>query len=84
MKLLFNILIIFLLLIAFVPYFRRFIFHLLVGRQLIKQQEKAYRAQQQSQQARTKGGVRVENVPPDASQSTRFRGGEYVDYEEVK
>ncbi|MCE6989431.1 DUF4834 family protein [Dyadobacter sp. CY323] len=84
MKLLFNILIIFLLLIAFVPYFRRFIFHLLVGRQLIKQQEKAYRAQQQAQQARTKGGVRVENVPPDANQSTRFRGGEYVDYEEVK
>jgi len=82
MKLLFNIILIFLLLIAFVPFFRRFIFHLLVGRQLIKEQERQYKAQQQRQRANA--GVKVDNVPPDANQSSRFRGGEYVDYEEVK
>lgn len=82
MKLVFNIILIFLLLIAFVPFFRRFIFHLLVGRQLIKEQERQYKAQQQRQRANT--GVKVDNVPPDVNQSSRFRGGEYVDYEEVK
>ncbi|MDR6807376.1 hypothetical protein J2Y45_004290 [Dyadobacter sp. BE34] len=85
MKVLFNILFIFLLLIAFVPFFRRFLFHLLVGRQLIKQQEKAYRAQQQAERARTKpGGIRVDSAPQSNSESSRFKGGEYVDYEEVK
>ncbi|WP_221390867.1 DUF4834 family protein [Dyadobacter sp. NIV53] len=80
MKLLFNILLIFMLLIAFVPFFRRFIFHLLVGRKLVKEQERQYRAQQQRAK---QTGVRVENIPPDINQS-RFKGGEYVDYEEVK
>jgi hypothetical protein len=80
MKIIFNILIIFLLLIAFVPFFRRFIFHLLVGRKLVKEQERQYKAQQQ--RAR-QAGVRVDNIPPEVNQS-RFRGGEYVDYEEVK
>jgi hypothetical protein len=85
MKLVFNIILIFLLLIAFVPFFRRFIFHLLVGRQLIKEQERQYKAQQQQQRQNAKAGVRVDNVPPNNSgQSTKFRGGEYVDYEEVK
>lgn len=83
MKLVFNIIIIFLLLIAFVPFFRRFIFHLLVGRQLIKEQERQYRAQQKQQQ-KPNNGVRVDNVPPGANQSSQFRGGEYVDYEEIK
>ncbi|MCF0052800.1 DUF4834 family protein [Dyadobacter chenwenxiniae] len=82
MKLVFNIILIFLLLIAFVPFFRRFIFHLLVGRQLIKEQERQYKAQQQRQ--RPNAGVKVDNTPPDVNQSSRFRGGEYVDYEEVK
>ena len=80
MKILFNVLIIFLLLIAFVPLFRRFIFHLLVGRKLVKEQERIYKAQQQKAK---QTGVRVDNVPPDINQS-RFKGGEYVDYEEVK
>jgi len=84
MKWVFNILFILVLLIAFVPLFRRFLFHLLVGRQLIKQQEKAYRAQQQAERARTKpGGIRVDS-PPQNNGNSRFNGGEYVDYEEVK
>jgi hypothetical protein len=80
MKIVFNIFIIFILLIAFVPLFRRFIFHLLVGRQLVKEQKRQYQA---AQQRAKQTGVKVENVPPDISQS-RFKGGEYVDYEEVK
>jgi hypothetical protein len=81
MKLVFNIILIFLLLIAFVPFFRRFIFHLLVGRQLIKEQERQFRAQQQRNNS---PGVKVDNISPDQNSSSRYRGGEYVDYEEVK
>lgn len=79
MKILFNIFLIFLLLAAFVPPFRRFLFHLLVGRQLVKEQKRQERARQQSQR---EGSVRVD-VNPKQNES-RFRGGEYVDYEEVK
>jgi hypothetical protein len=79
MKIVFNILLVVFMLIAFVPMFRRFIFHLLVGRQLVKEQKRQYQAQQQ----KAKSGVRVDHVPNDSNQS-RFNGGEYVDYEEVK
>lgn len=79
MKLFFNILLIFFLLITFVPVFRRFIFHLLVGRQLMKEQKRAYR------QYRKGGNTNSINVDskPDVKQSG-FKGGEYIDYEEVK
>ncbi|MDQ6477026.1 DUF4834 domain-containing protein [Dyadobacter sp. LHD-138] len=79
MKILFNVLVIFFLLLAFVPVFRRFMFHLLVGRQLVKEQKRQEKAYEQKKKA----GIRVDSVPPDVNQS-RFRGGEYVDYEEVK
>ncbi len=79
MKYVFNFLLIFFALIAFVPVFRRFVFHLLVGRQIVKEQKRQYRAQQQ----KAKPGVRVDHVPNDSNQS-RFKGGEYVDYEEIK
>lgn len=80
MKLVFNILLIFFLLITFVPIFRRFVFHLLVGRQLVKEQKRQYRAAESKSRSE---GVKVDVVPPDFNES-RFRGGEYVDYEEVK
>lgn len=79
MKILFNIFLIFLLLTAFVPPFRRFLFHMLVGRQLMKEQKRHEKARQESQR---EGKVRVD-VNPQANK-TNFRGGEYVDYEEVK
>ncbi|CAG5068237.1 hypothetical protein DYBT9623_00966 [Dyadobacter sp. CECT 9623] len=84
MKLVFNIILIFLLLLAFVPFFRNFIFHLLVGRKLVKEQERIFRAHQKQQEQKTRNGVRVDNTPPNKDQSSRFGGGEYVDYEEVK
>lgn len=80
MKILFNIFLIFMLLMAFVPMFRRFLFHLLVGRQLVKEQKRQYQAQQQ----KTKQGIRVDHVPNDDNRGSRFKGGEYVDYEDVK
>ena len=64
------------LIILFVPPVRRFVFYLLVGRQLIKQQK-------QPGGGRREGDVRVENRPPKDGNS-RYKGGDYVDYEEVK
>lgn len=76
MKIIFNIFLIFIFLIVFVPPFRRFMFWLLVGRQLVKEQKKANR-----RDTRKEGEIRVERREPDSS---RFKGGDYVDYEEVK
>lgn len=64
------------LIILFVPPVRRFVFYLLVGRQLVKQQK------QQTGRHKREGEIRVENRPP--KDNPRFTGGEYVDYEEVK
>ena len=75
MKIIFNIFLLFGLLIAFVPPFRRFMFWLLVGRQLVKEQKKTQKKQSKA------GEVRVESRPDNPS---RFKGGDYVDYEEVK
>ena len=66
------------LIIMFVPPVRRFVFQLLVGRQLVKEQKR----QAAAYQRRREGEVRVESHPPRKTDS--FRGGQYVDYEEVK
>lgn len=75
---LFKYLFLTLLVIAFVPPVRRFVFYLLVGRKLVKEQER------QSAQSRRKNGSspHVDYAPPK-SDST-LKGGEYVDYEEIK
>jgi hypothetical protein len=78
MKILFNIVLIIIALIAFVPSFRRFLFWLLVGRQLVKEQKKA-----NAKNNRREGEIKVEVKPTDTGNS-RFKGGEYIDYEEVK
>ena len=76
---LFKYLFIVTLIILFVPPVRRFVFYLLVGRQLVKQQKQ----QQPNGYAKTREGeVRVNSQPKKDDSS--FRGGEYVDYEEVK
>lgn len=75
---LFKYLFIVTLIILFVPPVRRFVFYLLVGRQLVKQQK-----QQADRYSRTREGeVRVNNQPKKGDSA--FKGGEYVDYEEVK
>ncbi len=80
MKLFFNILLIFLLLIAFVPVFRRFIFHLLVGRQLVKEQKRANRSNQKYSR---NGTINIDPNPQKQPPSSS-KGGEYIDYEEIK
>lgn len=66
------------LIIAFVPPVRRFFFWLLVGRQLVKQQKHAnQRADQQRE-----GEIKVNNA--QTKDGSRFKGGQYVDYEEIK
>ena len=68
------------LIIMFVPPIRRFVFQLLVGRQLMKEQKR----QAEAYRKRQEGEVRVENHPTKGTNSPYQRGGEYVDYEEVK
>lgn len=65
------------LIIAFVPPVRRFVFYLLVGRQLVKEQKETA-----STGKRREGDVRVNN--PSARPDSTIKGGEYVPYEEVK
>ena len=68
------------LLIVFVPSVRRFLFWLLVGRSISKEQRKAN--EQFDKNKAKEGEIRVEKKSD--SNKPRFDGGEYVDYEEVK
>jgi hypothetical protein len=77
----FKIILIFILLMAFVPPFRKLLFWLLVGRPLANQQKKY---QQNSQpENRKEGEVRVEKNA-NTTKNTGKDGGQYIDYEEVK
>lgn len=76
---LFKYLLIITLIILFVPPVRRFVFYLLVGRQLIKQQKQ----QNGNRSGQREGEIRVDNRSTKSDDS-RYKGGEYVDYEEVK
>ena len=67
------------LIIMFVPPVRRFVFQLLVGRQLVKEQKR----QAEAYRKRQEGEVRVQNRSAKGTDSP-YRGGEYVDYEEIK
>lgn len=78
---LFKIFFIVVLLIAFVPPVRRFLFWLVVGRELVKEQKKQNKQSQPNQ--KKEGQINVDYVPKD-TKGHDFKGGEYVDYEEVK
>ncbi len=74
------------LVIVFVPQVRRFIFYLLVGRQLVKEQKRQHDTQhsRQAWPGKTKpGDTNVDFVPPGTT-TPRTKGGDYVDYEEIK
>ncbi len=73
-----KVLFIFALLITFVPPVRRFVFYLLVGRQLVKEQ----RRQHERTVPPREGETRV--TKPVNKTGNPFKGGEYVDYEDVK
>ncbi|GAA4435436.1 hypothetical protein GCM10023091_11850 [Ravibacter arvi] len=78
-KFILNILLIFIALIIFVPVFRRFLLHLLVGRKLVKEQRRANEAFRKREE---KDGIHVDHQPRDRSGT--IKGGDYIDYEEIK
>jgi hypothetical protein len=77
----FKFILIFILLIAFVPPLRRFLFWLVVGRQIVKEQ-KRYEAKR-NPPPKKEGEINIEFAPKKESKG-KFDGGQYVDYEEVK
>jgi len=77
----FKYILIFLLLIVFVPVFRNFLFNLLVGKQIAKEQ-KRYNDIMEKKRGK-EGDVKVQETPPSAKKGG-FEGGQYVDYEEIK
>jgi hypothetical protein len=77
----FKIILVFILLVAFVPPFRRFLFWLVVGRQLANQQKK-YQTPTETE-SRHEGEIRVDKNSV-SSKNKRNDDGQYVDYEEVK
>ncbi|MCP9768517.1 DUF4834 domain-containing protein [Lacihabitans sp. LS3-19] len=69
-----------LLLLVFVAPLRRFLFWLVVGRQIVKEQKKYQTSQEPSKR---EGEIKVDYVPNKDS-NTKASGGQYIDYEEVK
>lgn len=50
-----------------------------------KQQQQQYQQQQYRQTRNSDGSIRIDHVPPKSKkEETDFKGGEYVDYEEIK
>ncbi len=75
---LFKIVFFLVFVIAFVPPVRRFVFYLLVGRQLVKAQKRATQPNRPVRDGETVVQKKSTNTGPSPQQS-----GEYVDYEEV-
>lgn len=76
-----KLLLIVFLLIAFVPAVRNFLFNLLVGNQIAKQQ-KRYNDMMEKERGK-EGDIKVKSTP-NSPKNRRDEGGQYVDYEEVK
>lgn len=74
----FKYIFIFLLVLIFVPQVRRFLFWLIVGRQMVKEQKRY-----EKQTTRKEGEIKVDYIPGNAK-NQHPKGGQYVDYEEVK
>ncbi|WP_341224645.1 DUF4834 domain-containing protein [uncultured Arcticibacterium sp.] len=76
----FKIILVVFLIIAFVPPVRRFLFWLIVGKQMVNEQKRANKNSQP--QEKKEGQINVDYVPKER-QEKGFKGGQYVDYEEV-
>ncbi|MFD2519878.1 DUF4834 domain-containing protein [Emticicia soli] len=77
----FKYILIFLLLIVFVPVFRNFLFNLLVGKQIAKEQ-KRYNDIMEKQRGK-EGDIKVKPTQ-QSDKKGGYEGGQYVDFEEVK
>jgi UPF0716 family protein affecting phage T7 exclusion len=75
----FKIIFIVTLVIAFVPPVRRFLFWLIVGKQMVNEQKKANTAQQRKQSK--EGEIHVDFVPK--KNNDKDSGGQYVEFEEI-
>jgi hypothetical protein len=76
----FKFIFLILLLLVFVAPLRRFLFWLIVGRQIVKEQKKY---QQPNTPVRPEGEIKVD-YKPNKNDRPNESGGQYVDYEEVK
>ena len=79
----FKILFLIFLVIAFVPAIRRFLFWIIVGKQLTKEQKRYNDAMNRQPKRKKDGEISVDFVP-DEAKKPGYKGGEYIDYEEVK
>jgi UPF0716 family protein affecting phage T7 exclusion len=79
----FKFLILFLLVLVFVPPVRQFFFWLIVGRQITKEQKRMNDIFEAQARQRKEGEVRVDPKPNQPNKS-RESGGEYVDFKEIK
>lgn len=77
----FKYILIFFLLIIFVPVFRNFLFKLLVGKQIAKEQ-KRYNDIVEKERGK-EGDIKVKPTTPPHKKNG-YEGGQYVDYEEIK
>jgi hypothetical protein len=78
----FKIIFVILLVLIFVPQVRRFLFWLIVGRQIVKAQKK-YSEAAAPPKSRPEGEIKVDFIPKKDNGS-KNGDGQYVDYEEVK
>ena len=76
----FKILGIIILLLIFVAPLRRFLFWIVVGKQMVKEQK---RYEKQQNPSKREGEISVDYVPKK-NDKDNLKGGQYVDYEDVK
>ncbi len=69
------------LVLILIPQVRRWLFWMIVGKQLMKEQKK--REYQQQATTKKQGDININYIRDDAKKGG-FKGGEYVDYEEIK
>jgi UPF0716 family protein affecting phage T7 exclusion len=75
------IFIVFIILIL-IPQVRRWLFWLIVGKQLMKEQKRRQNQHKSTSTSKNKDDINIDYVPGDAKKGG-FKGGEYIDYEEV-
>jgi hypothetical protein len=69
-----------LILLIFVAPLRRFLFWLVVGRQIVNEKKKH---DSYTNSPKPEGEIKVDHIP-NKNKGTSSSGGQYIDYEEVK
>ncbi|MGL4632752.1 MAG: DUF4834 family protein [Leadbetterella sp.] len=79
----FKFIFIFLLILIFVPTVRRFLFWMVVGKEIAKEKKRQNDRYDQAEYRQREGEIRIDKNTPKSS-NNKSSGGQYVDYEEVK